>query len=313
LNFMENTKELILVHAKMQAVPAVPVEGVNVMLTPQFYTLKREAVPVKYAYQAKRIAPSLFDGLVEDLEEQKYFVFREGEDWVFIAYDEGKIKAFLESKGISGVQVAKIYFAQQAKDGFTVPVLLGASEALVNLDGTMTVVPQAVLADDVRTTTKLSKDIAPKKGITFEGQGISLLSNTEAYTLAAIFALFAIIYFVEGSRYSGDNKAQQEEMATLLEEYPSLQSSYTRESIISKYRAIDSLERKKRDVIKALSRMIFKGSTLTQLSIEGNRFQALFSCADKSTSNKLKELAKKEKFNTSNIATSNDLKIEGTL
>lgn len=296
----------------MKTVTSVPADGVNIMLTPQFYTIKREAIPVKYAYQAKRIAPSLFDGLVENLQDQKYFVTQEDDVWVFIAYDETKIKTFLERKGLQSVQVSKIFFAEQALDAFSAPVLLGESEALINVDGIMTLVPQSVLNQDEKTMS-VTQTITPKKGVSFEGHGKSFVTNTEAYTLGAIFVLFSIIYFVEGSRYGGGNAAEQEEMQALYEEYPALESSYTRESIYSKYKTIDIKERKKRDITKALSHMIFKGSTLTTLSMDDKKFQAVFACKDASVSKRLKELAKKEKFNTDKIAQSNDVKIEGTL
>ncbi|MBA1421397.1 MAG: hypothetical protein FAF03_11325 [Epsilonproteobacteria bacterium] len=309
---MENTKELVLIHADMKQVSQSYAEGVNIMLTPQLYTMKREEIPVKYSYQAKRIAPSLFEGLLEEPEAYKYFVEKEDEAWLFIAYNPEEIKAILEKKGILPEQVSKIYFAQQAVEHFSRPVLLGDKEALVNLGGTMTIIPQIALNADEQSM-QITRDFTPKKGVAFEGRGKSFISTNEAYTLAAICALFAVIYFVEGSRYGGDGEAQEAQMQTLLENYPSLQSSYTRKSIASKYKAIDTKERKKRDVIKSLSHMIFKGSKLSSLSINDNKFKAEFACKDASVTSKLKELAKKEKFNTSKIANSNDLKIEGTL
>jgi len=312
LNFMENTKELLLIHADMERVSREYPNGVNIMLTPQLYTIKREEIPVKYSYQAKRIAPSLFDGLLEEPEAYKYFVVKEDEDWLFIAYNPEEIKVLLEEKGILAEQVSKIYFAEQAVEQFSRPVLLGEKEALVNLGGTMTIVPQIALNPDEKPM-QITQDFTPKKGVAFEGRGKSVISTNEAYTLAAIFTLFAVIYFVEGSRYGGDGAAQEAEMQSLLENYPSLQSSYTRKSIASKYKTIDTKERKKRDVIKSLSHMIFKGSKLSSLSIDDKKFKAQFSCKDASVTSKLKELAKKEKFNTSKIANSNDLKIEGTL
>lgn len=302
----------MLIHSQMKHVSSVPADGVNVMLTPQFYTIKREPLPVKYAYQAKRIAPSLFEGLLEDVENHKYFVSKEDENWLFIAYDIEKIKIFLQSKGIEIGQVSKIFFAEQAREQLTAPVLLGENDALVNLNGRMTVVPQVALNPDEKPI-HITTHFTPKKGVAFEGRGKSMVSSNEAYTLAAIFALLAIIYFVEGSRYGGESEAQVQEMQTLLENHPSLESSYTRKSIAKKYRDIDRKERKKRDVIKALSHMIFKGSTLTSLSLDDKKFKAQFACKDANTAKKLKALAKKEKFNTSNIAKSNDVKIEGTL
>ncbi len=309
---MENTKELILIHADLKQVSREYKDGVNIMLTPQFYTIKREEIPVKYSYQAKRIVPSLFDGLLENPEEYKYFVEKEDEDWLCIAYNPEEIKTVLEQKGILPEQVSKIYFAEQSAKQFTHPVLLGEKEALVNLGGTITIVPQIALNPDEKPM-QITQDFIPKKGVAFEGRGKSFISTNEAYTLAAIFALFSVIYFVEGSRYGGDEAVEEAEMQTLLENYPSLQSSYTRKNIASKYKAIDTKERKKRDVIKSLSHMIFKGSKLNSMSIDDKRFKAQFSCKDASVTSKLKELAKKEKFTTSKIANSNDLKIEGTL
>ncbi|RUM67110.1 MAG: hypothetical protein DSZ06_01960 [Sulfurospirillum sp.] len=309
---MENTKELLLIHTDMKRISREYTDGVNIMLTPQFYTIKREEIPVKYGYQAKRIAPSLFEGLLEEQDAYKYFAVKEDQNWLFIAYNPEEIKAVLEQKGILAEQVSKIYFAEQVVEKFNRPVLLGEQEALVNLGGTMTVVPQVVLNPD-EVPMQITQGFTPKKGVSFEGRGKSIISTNEAYTLAAIFALFAGIYFVEGSRYGGDGAEQEAQMQSLLEEYPSLQSSYTRKSIASKYKVIDIKERKKRDVIKSLSHMIFKGSKLSHLSIDDKKFQAQFSCDDVSVTSKLRELAKKEKFNTSKISNSNDLKIEGTL
>ena len=309
---MENTKELILIYKDMNNVSSIPANGVNIMLTPQFYTIKREELPVKYAYQAKRIAPSLFDGLLEDVQNHKYFVVKEENCWLFIAYDIEKIKIFLEQKGIEIAQVSKVYFAEQVADLFTAPMLLGEKEALVNINGTITVLPQIALSSD-QQPIRINTNFTPKKGVAFEGGGKSFIATSEAYTLASIFLLFAVIYFVEASRYGGENEAQVQEMQTLLENYPSLQSSYARKSISDKYKIIDDKERKKRDTVKALSYMIFKGSTLTSLFIDDKKFQAQFACEDKSVAKKLQELAKKEKFNTSKVPNSNDVQIEGTL
>ena len=196
-------------------------------------------------------------------------------------------------------------------DKFTAPVLLGETEALVNLAGTITVVPQLVLSKE-KKTIHIDSTFTPSLGITLEERGSTLLNTNEAYIFASIFMVFALFYIVEGSRYGGDN-AVEEEMQTLLENHTSLQSSYTRKSILEKYRQIDKEERKKREVINNLSRMIFKGSTLTSFSLNEKGFSAKFACSTPSVSKRLQSLAKKKKFNISKIAQSNDLKIEGTL
>ena len=307
---MGSNKKLLLVHASMDDVSLS--ENVNVMLTPQFYTLKKEALPVKYLYQAKRIAPSLFDGLLEVGGSYEYFVFKEEESWVFIAYDAEKISSFLLSKGIKLEQVSKLFFAQQSPSSFIDPVFLGEKEALVTLDDTVVVVPQAALREETKSFL-FNDRFAPKTGVTLQGGHGSLLSMKQAIAVAAVLTLFAGMFFVEGWRYGNDSKAADVEMQRLLEAYPSLQSKMQRENIATKYKTIDVAERKKREVVKTLAGMIFKGVTFTSFSLNEKAFKVQFSCSDAKVAKRLKELAKKEEFRISKGTGSNDVQIEGAL
>ena len=307
---MGSNKELLLIHAGMKRVFLS--HSVNVMLTPQYYTLKKEELPVKYLYQAKKIAPSLFDGLLEEVGSYEYLVYKEEDKWVFIAYNPGQIRSLLLSKGINPEQVGKIFFAQQAAEHFKAPVLLGENEALVALDNTVVVVPQAALDEDAEPIP-FTNNFTPKTGITLQGAYGSLLSMKQAFALALVFLLFAGMFFVEGARYSKGSTAIQKEMQELSEAYPSLQSRIQRESIADKYRSIDSKERRKREIIKSLSGLIFKGATLNSLLINDKGFKAQFACSDEKVAKRLSQLAKKEKFQKVKHTGSNNVEIKGVL
>ncbi len=310
MNFMGNNKELLLVHPSMKSVSLT--EAVNVMLPPQFYTLKKEVLPLRYAYQAKKIAPSLFEGLLE-AGEYEYMVWKEDDAWVFLAYDLEKITAFLESKGFALENVSKLFFAQQSVELFDKPLWLGEDEALVALDHTVVVVPRSVLADENVSSLLFDNSFTPKKGIVLSGAYGSVLSLKQASMLAAIFILFALMFFVEGSRYSDDSEAGEAKMKELLAAYPTLQSTYTRESIMNKYKAIDRAERKKREIVKMVSGMIFKGVTLSSLEINAKSYKIHFTCKDAQVAKRLNLLATKNKLKTSAVSGSHDLKIEGTI
>ncbi|WP_223899033.1 hypothetical protein [Sulfurovum sp. TSL1] len=307
---MGNNKELLLVHPSMK--PVSLTEAVNVMLPPQFYTLKKEVLPLRYAYQAKKIAPSLFEGLLE-AGDYEYMVWKEDEAWVFLAYDLEKIAAFLESKGFALEHVSKLFFAQQSVDLFETPLLLGEDDALVSLDGMVVVVPRGALADEHASSQVFDNRFTPKKGIVLSGAYGSVLSLKQASRLAAIFILFALMFFVEGSRYSDDSQAGEAKMQELLSAYPALQSTYTRESIMTKYKAIDTAERKKREIVKMVSGMIFKGVTLSSLEIDAKSYKIHFTCKDAQVAKRLTLLASKNNLKTSAVSGSHDLKIEGTL
>jgi hypothetical protein len=311
LNFMADNKALLLVHPSMK--PVSLTETVNVMLPPQFYTLKREALPLRYAYQAKKIAPSLFEGLLEAGGDYEYMVWKEDEAWVFLAYDIEKITAFLESKGFALEQVSKLFFAQQSVDLFDKPLLLGEHDALVSLEHTVVVIPRRALAQEDDSFLVFDNSFMPKKGILLSGTFGSVLNLKQASMLAAILILFALMFLVEGSRYGDDSQAGEARMQELLSSNPALQSQYTRESIVSKYKAIDSAERKKREIVKMVSGMIFKGVTLSSLEIDAKGYKVHFACKDAQVAKRLTLLATKNKMKTSPISGSHDLKIEGRL
>ncbi|AKF23994.1 hypothetical protein YH65_00135 [Sulfurovum lithotrophicum] len=308
MNLTGSNKEMLLVHRGMK--PLSLDHSVNVMLTPQFYTMRKEALPVKYLYQARKIAPSLFDGLLDEKGSYEYFVFKEKENWVFIAYDPEEIREFLLSKGISAEHLSKVFFAQQAAEALEKPVILSDKEALMTIDGTVTLVPKGILAADLQTT-QFDMSFTPSSGVTLEGAHTSLIGKKEAIVLTVVFSIFAVVFFIEGWQYSRSLESQKQEMQELLESYPALQSQMQRESIALKYRTIDSKERKKRETVKMLSSMIFKGVTLTSYHMDEKRFKALFSCVDDKVANKVKEMAKKSRLNVTSTKGSNIVTVEG--
>ncbi|MGC9350939.1 MAG: hypothetical protein ACP5D3_03040, partial [Sulfurovum sp.] len=199
MNFLEDNKKLVLVHRSMPKMETA--EPVNVMLTPQFYTLKKETLPVKFAYQAKKIAASLFEGMLEEGKSYEYFVFREGEQWVFIAYCLEEITAFFKSRDLPPESVSKLFFAQQDPDAFREPYPLSDREVLAVLDDTVVVIPRAAVEEEA---VKSKLDIAnPSKSIALQSSYASLLSFRQSLGFAALFILFALLFIVEGVRYGG--------------------------------------------------------------------------------------------------------------
>jgi len=308
---MENSKELLLVHTSMKRVSLS--EPVNIMLTPQFYTLKKEILPVTYAYQAKRLAGSLFDGLLDREGSYDFFVYKEDEHWTFIAYDIEKITDFLETKGFHQGDVSKIFFAQQSAGEFTAPYFLSDQDALVVLDETVVVVPANALSSEEESSLKFDRHFTPKKGVSIEDASSSIFTIKQALLFSSVFIFFAMMFLIEGSRYGGENESTEEELQALYADHPSLQSTYTREGIVSKYRDLDKTERAKRDAVKKLSGMIFKGVTLTALYVDHKSVKANFSCSNKQIAQRVEHLGKKAQFKVSKTKGRHDLQLEGTL
>lgn len=292
-----------------------PIDGTSafdIMVSPQFYTYKHEDLPVRFHYQAKKLAPSILEGLLPSEREYEYHVFREGSGWAFIAYDPEEISHFLQERNIATERISKLYFAQQAAEKFTIPVALDENEALSSVQQTATVVPRILLPQETEYQT-FSDAFRPTGGKSFGTGSHSIISEKSAWALGIIFLGFALMFAAEGLRYRHVVETMQEKVTTMLKDYPALQSQYSRQNIAQKYRKIDKEERHKREVLKALSRLMLPGVQLESLLLEGKHFSTTLKCPDEKSVVRVQSLAKEKQLKNSRIGSNNLVKIEGSL
>jgi len=306
---MGNSNRLLLVHRHME--PVSPDKAVDIMLTPQFYTMKKEKLPLRYAYQARKIAPSLFDGLLEDAKNYDYFVYKEDTDWVFIAYNPDEIIRFLLQKGIGPEKVGKVFFVQQAKEHITAPLALGDKEAVTVLDETVVVVPRQVLGGG--EYIPFDEHFRPDKGLRLETGIRVLLTKKQAIVVAVVLLLFGMIWMAEGIRYGKTNTVFKKELDRLYESYPALQSAYARENIAGKYRKIDRAERRKREIVGKIAGLIFKGVTLTDFTLNREGFRAHFMLQDKAVATRFTALLQSAGFKKYTRSGEHEITVEGKL
>ena len=310
MNFLGSNKPLLLIHDGMQSVDSS--EAFDIMLSPQFYTLKREDIPVRFHFQAKKLASSVLESLLPEEGNYEYYVFKDEDLWAFIAYDPREIGSFLQSRGISVEQVSKLYFAQQVSEKFNTPVLLDENTALSNVQHTATIVPKILLPQETQYQA-FDETFKPKAGASF-GAGIhSIIGKKETWMIGAIFLIFALMFAVEGRRYRQVVDTMQEKLVLLLEDYPALQSQYARENIAKKYQKIDKEERHKREVLKDLSRLVLPGVEVESLLMGRKSFSITLKCPDEKSVIRVQSLAKEKQYKASRVGSDNLVKIEGSL
>lgn len=300
----------MLVHQAMSSVRGS--EAFDIMLSPQFYTMKRENLSLRYRYQAKKLAPSILEDLLPPDKTYMYYAFREDDAWVFIAYDPEEIGQFLASRGAVVESISKLYFAQQVAEKFMTPVLLDKDEVLSNIQHTATVTPKMLLNERVQCQG-FSDAFRPSEGVTFSVGSKSIIGQKEAWIISAIFILFALMFAAEGLRYRQVTASMQEKVAQLLKEYPALQSQYARDNIAEKYKKIDQVERRKREVLKGLSRLVLPGVEVENLSMEGKQFSFTLRYPDEKTVQRIESLAKTKHYKVEKTSGEKQIKIEGKI
>jgi len=290
LSLINSNGTLLLLHNNLKEVKKSG--KYDLVLSPQFYIVKREKLPVKYSFQAKKLAPSILEDLLPSEYGYEYVVQKDGEDWLFFAYRPKEIENFL--KGccqIAPSKIGKIYFADQLKNVLKkVPVGIDEYYALTLIDGFATIVPRKMLDGD--RYAKFSKKLRPKAGFKFkpsEKANKNNKSSKGAIVAASILALLGLTFLIEGYSYK---KAIQEKMNSnneLFAKYPQLESTLTRNSIKEKYSKIESRERSIRENIDLFSQLSSKKTLLDKLTIDKNKIIATFA-VDNQEKRKIKNI-----------------------
>lgn len=261
----------------------------DLVLTPRFYLLKRDPLPLRFAFQARKLAPSLFEesGPQEPL---RYEVLKEPEGWLYFAYNPDEVRTFLKQRGIDTRRLRGLYFAQQFAPSLERPARLpGGREALVTVNGVVTLLPLSLLDEEpVLEAESLSP---PRQRFALPlGETASRIGKSTAVALVAASLLLGLAWLAEGIRYQRATGALTQELERSLEQHPTLRSRLTRENIHGKYSRIDRRQRQIRDTVRAIGTLISKESKLDTLALDEKGYRATISAPSKKLKT-LKELA----------------------
>ena len=291
--------------------PVTLKNSVDIILTPQFYTFLREDLDLNFAYQAKQIAPSLFDGYIDSSIEHQYYVYKCDKNWCFFAYNIDEIDLFLESVGIEKHRVSKIYFIQQIADELTEPILLSEKSVLLNIDDVLTITPKRILNKELTYQTLDLDGFKFKGGVTMGAALNSFVSLKETIILSSLLFILGTVFMVEGNRIKSSIATENEQLSALLDENPKYASGLLRSSILEKYQPIDSNERLKRESIKEISKFLSAKSQLKSLTINEKSIKVNITTSNNSINKQIKEHATAKNFKTSGAGL--NLKVEKKL
>lgn len=291
--------------------PVTLKNSIDIILTPQFYTFLREDLDLKFSYQAKQIAPSIFDDYIDSSVPHQYYVYKCDDQWCFFAYNIDEIDQFLESVGIEKHRVSKIYFAQQISDKLQEPILLSEKSILKNIDGIVTVIPKRIMGRELTYQTLAVDNLKIKGGVTMGASLNSFVSLKETIILSSLLVILGLVFIVEGNRIKSSIATQDAQLTALLDDNPKYASSMLRKNILEKYQPIDTKERLKRESMKEISKLLSAKSQLKLLSINEKRISANITTTNNRIKKQVKEHAIAKKFKTSGAGL--NLKVEKTL
>ena len=303
---MDKSNNRLFIHRDMK--PVTLVNSVEIILTPQFYTFIREDLDIRFAYQAKQIAASLFDDYLDHSIEYQYHVNKCQNQWCFFAHNIEEIDRFLETIGIEKHRVSKIYFAQELENALEQPIQLSEKNILQTIDGTVTLIPSQLMDRNIQFNPLNIEAEKLTSGITMGASLNSFISLKETILLSSLFFILGTIFIVEGSRIKS-SVAKDEALATeLLQKHSKYSDSDFRTTLLNKYQPIKEHEITKRQSIKEISKLLSSRSQLINLTIDKHTIKATIKASDRNVANQVNRNAKAKKLNSSNNGL--DVKVE---
>jgi len=242
-------------------------KSVDIILSPRFYWVKIESLPVKFTHQAKAYAESIFEGAIPD-GAYSYAVCKVGDKFCFFAYDDAQILAQLAELGLNQSMIGNVYFAQTELANLDNPIILNDSQALITHEDLVIKVPRAITQDAV-AFERIQSNL-PSSNFRINLHKIN--QWIEPKKLTTLFVLLALLILAFGGHYFylyQAHKNQSSILASLRQDYKLPATNIQLDALYRQLSNIDNSQKSLRESINhALRAPLNKGEFITQLTLE---------------------------------------------
>jgi len=249
-------------------------EKVNVILSPSLYWVQKISLPIKYARDAIKLLPSLFEDILPS-GSYSYRAYKEGEHFFIFAYEDKMILDVLSSKGINAASISNVYFAQSELKSLESAKTINEKESIYVKDDLVILVPHTW----VQSSGSLDvKDLPLSKQRVSLQQFGHIVDNKSLYKIGAIVAVIALLLLSEYII-----TAQKVDEVTTLKEkvfdkYKLKSTMFQNEALFKKYNLVHKKQMKLREYMAAiLALKLRSGEKLTMLSLKSGVLVAEFS------------------------------------
>jgi len=229
-------------------------EKFNVILSPSLYWVKKIALPVKSVREVKKLLESIFeDSLPEG--HYSYTAYKSGDEFLVFAYEDKKILALLNAKGINTVDISSIYFAQNEFSSLEGALKINATQSMYLKDEVLVLAPSSWISES--RELDLSSVALSKRTIKLQQFG-HIVDNKSLYRVGAILVTLAIILMVEIFVASSKKDAIVELQDEVFSKYKLQSTMFQNRSTKSKYKNIHKTQTKLRQYISYFLTMKLK-------------------------------------------------------
>jgi len=276
---------------------------IELIVSPEFYWVRKFEIPVKTETQARHVLPTLFEDIVNENESLTYQVIKL-EDNLFLcfAFNNKKIYEAIKKAMIPTSSIQALYFAQNECKEFN-SFEVDNQKFMYTSDNILIKVPNNLLTE----TMDLNRVINSIKLSSFKLQ-IKLYNDVfnskYYYSFYVIFGLLIVFNLVKYFSFNNEFSRLEEETQRVKQAYKLPASTIQTDAILKRYKGVVSQEVQKRDAISYI--LSNKKFNLKSLELDKNSINLEYLSADK---NEVDNYLKREFKNVSSVVNSFVLKV----
>jgi len=265
----------------------------NIILSPEFYWVKRVELNVNFSYEVKKMAPSIFEDMLPSGVYEYSVLKVSKKNFIVMAFDIQRIKSDLESLGIDLKFVNKIYLAQSefsCKEDLKIDDNFG----LTCVDSVVTIAPLSLL-----DASKSVEDYFKKKSLSsnyvflnrFKDFKVDSKLTGLSITILILLNLLLALDIVSNIKKSRSLSSKKEKF---IRKYNLPQTSFQLKSIESELKKIDKRQMDFRKSVDYIGRFkLGKKESFNNLVFDKNRVELSLKLASKKREKEFDEYIKK--------------------
>ncbi|WP_324170594.1 hypothetical protein [Sulfurimonas sp.] len=282
-------------------------ERVNIVLSPSLYWVKKISLPVKYARDAKKLLPSLFEDTLPE-GNYSYSVYKKEDEFFIFAYEDKIILDAMSKVGISLSNVSSVHFAQSEMQGIEGAVKINESQSIYVKDDMLILVPCCWIEES--GNLDMSELTLSKHKVVLQ-QYAHIVENSSLYKIGAVLVVLLLLVFGEyliTLQKTSEVRELKDELFTKNKLKPTMLQN---KSMLKKYKTIHEKQTKLREYTSYLLSLRLQGSEkLSKLTLKDKTLDAEFSGASEVTLSRIQNTLKSKKVKFTTEIKNNTLHLE---
>ena len=261
-------------------------EPSDILLSPEYYWIKRVQLPVTSRYEARKLAKSIFEDHLPDSEGYRFIVSSTNTkgSFIILAYHPDEIKKRLEKQIENPTKIRKIYFSQFAFSCTRSCIAIDTRSALQCVDGVILYTPVSCQERDTKSVEDVIRSM-PKMHhfMRFYEDSDQVPESSVRQTILVLLLLF-VVYGAEigwylFKKHEIDSKQQQ-----IAKRYEMPATTMQYDSIVKRLEKTESEQRHKRRLLRIVSHLPVEGTfKLEKLSLSDDTLKLCWRQKDTKT------------------------------